>query len=188
MNIAKMKLALCALCGVLLLPATAAAYEVVDSSAQRLTDDTVLFSVTYQFGFLNREMRMPIQTVYGDTSYSDRVSYTINRGSEALENVFAPAIVLTSDEDVTVEDGQYHLPEGRNAQFTLYSFLRLDADTPTNALNLRITNLPYTMIDGADETPGSVLPNELPDYRSPSLTMTEELTITSSPVTIEVGQ
>lgn len=187
MNTVKMKLALFALCGLLIAPGTAAAYEVTDSSAQRLSDDTILFSVTYQFGFLNREMRMPIQAAYGDDTHSNRVSYTINSGSETLENVVAPAVVLTSDEDVTIEDGQYFLPEGRNAQFTLYGFLRLAEDTPTNALNLRITNLPYTMIDGSEEAIGVVLPDELPEYRTPSLTLTDGLTITSSPVTIEVS-
>lgn len=183
-----MKLALFVLCGLLVSPGLAAAYEVTDSNVTRLSDDTVLFSVTYRFGFLNREMLMPLATQYGTAETSDRVSYTISAGGETLATPYAPAIVLTSDEDVTLRDGQYHLPEGRNAEFTFYSFLRLEEDTPTNGLHAEITHLPYTMInvDKDSMSSGAVLPTEISDYRTPSLTLGSGLSIVSQTATVEV--
>ena len=177
-----MKLALFALCGLLLVPAVGSAYEVTDTDVVRLSNDTVLFSISYKFGFLNREMLMPIHTVYGDTLYSDRTSYQIESAGEVLTAPIAPAIVLT-DSDVERRGNQYYLPAGKSGEFTFISILRLDDSTAHNALKASITNLPFTMINGETETLGMVLAEELPDYATDSITMSDDITvITAEPV------
>ncbi|KXJ98177.1 MAG: hypothetical protein UZ19_OD1000776 [Parcubacteria bacterium OLB19] len=39
----------------LVLPQDASAYETTEQAAVRINDNTVLYTITYKFGFLNRE-------------------------------------------------------------------------------------------------------------------------------------
>ncbi len=183
MNMKKTKIVL-GLLALALLPQVSAAYEVTSESAVRLNDNTVLFSITYKFGFLNRDLYMPYQTAREESVFSDKVSYGFYSEGALLETGAGPAIVLTDDKDVEVLDGQYYLPRGKNAEFTLVGVLRLDETAPRNALSMHIGNLPFTMVNGDTKTPGRVLPEELNAYRTDSITFNEAVTITTSPPVI----
>lgn len=184
MNTNKLKLVLCTLCGLLFLPNLASAYEVTDTNAVRLNDDTVLFSITYKFGFLNRESLYPIIANQGNSESPEMLDYEVRGGGEAFE-AFAPAVVLSDDEDVEVRDGMYYLPEGKNAEFTLIGLLALDESDPREVLQLVINRLPYTTLNDGEMAHSEVLPEELPDYRSPQITLLGDLTITMDPQDVQ---
>lgn len=180
MNTNKIKLALCALCGVLLFPSLAGAYEVTESNAVKLSDDTVLFSITYKFGFLNRESLYPIRAQQGEADSPRTLDFQVRSAGEIVSTPVS-AVVLTEDPDVSVRDGMYHLDEGENAEFTLIGLLRLTDDTPRSALELTIERLPYVTINDNTTATGEVRASELPDYRTPQITITDQLTITATP-------
>ena len=169
------------------MPQSASAYKVTDSTAVKLSEDTILFSITYSFGFLNRDMMTPIQSTLGDAILGNRVSYEVNSANTPLATPYAPAIVLSNDKDVSIKNGQYYLPRGKNAEFTLIGLLRLKDTDPQNALQMAITNLPYTTIDGDTQALGAVLPDELKDYRTPALTLIGNNTISMRPTDIIIG-
>jgi len=183
----KMKLALLTLCVLVLMPQSASAYKVTDTDAVKLNDDTILFSITYSFGFLNRDMMTPIQATFGDALLGSRVSYEMSSANTPFVAPYAPAIVLSNDENVTIKDGQYYLPRGKNAEFTLIGLLRLKDTDPKNALQMAITNLPYTTIDGDTQALSAVLPDQLKKYVTPTLTLIGNNTISMDQTSIVVG-
>jgi len=181
-----MKLVLLTACGLVLLPQLSLAYEVTDTNVTRLNQDTVLFSITYDFGFLNRDMLTPMRAVQGQDQIVNALSYQITSANTVLENVFAPAVVLTKDSDVSMQAGQYYLPRGERAEFTLIGLLRLADTDPTNALRLEITHLPYITINGDAQSLGAVLPSELPTYRTSFITLMGNDSIVSDPGAISI--
>lgn len=182
MKTKSMKLALFALCGLMLLPQSAAAYEVTDSQAYRLDDTTYLFTVSYKFGFLNREMATPIFATRSEAD-GTKVEYAIEVNNEPASGIMG-AVVLTKDEDVVIEDGYYTLPRGRNAEFTLVGIVRTETDV--TSAGLQITKLPYLTHDDGQTWLGGVTDEELLEYRSPIFVNTTEgtATIETSVITV----
>lgn len=171
-------LALLALCGLVAIPQNSQAFEVVDSSVERLNDTTALFTISYEFGFLNRDLRMPAATVRGETAHSDRVSYQFVTSEGAVLNGFGPAIVLSNDEDVTFADDMYYVPRGKNGTFTLTGLLQLPANEPFSNIRMVVEHLPFTLLaDENTRSGGSVPADQLSDYRTPFISITENLTI-----------
>lgn len=156
---------------VFLWPLTSLAYnQATASDAQVLSSDTSLFSVTYRMSFLNREVRIPIHAARSHTdSEPTSIHYSITRNNTPYSAGVAPAIVLTDDPDVTIEDGHYVLPAGEAAEFTLYSIFR--PSTTGDALyQLSIDHLPFVLVDAEGTAELSSFPEHNPaDYQTPAL-------------------
>lgn len=164
-----MKLALFALCGLILLPQSAAAYEVTDSQAIQLDDNTYLFTISYKFGFLNRNMATPMFASNSPDS-EDKVGYQININGEPATGIQG-AVVLTKSENVTENSSYYVLPERKNAIFTLVGIVR--SDTEVKSADMIVTKLPYITNNGEESKLSGVTDEELLEYKSPTLLITE---------------
>lgn len=113
---------------------------------------------------------MPIYTERTEFSKSeDTLSYSIlNQGTTTAYGKTV-GVVLTKDEDVKVVDGQYFLPAGQSAEFTLISLLTLDEELSDTDLSLLVTHLPFTMVVDEVSHQNQLNPSELQYYQTPSI-------------------
>ncbi len=158
------------------LPQISSAYLTTEQTATKLDANTFLFTVTYKFGFLNRELRMPIGAVRGVSfgATSPFAGYVIqNDGKMVVTKGEAHSIVLSG---AKVIDNEYYLPPGKASNFTLITVLNLTPEMIAVAdeesrLSLLITSLPFTMIDKGKDIPARLNPSELQYYVTPELSI-----------------
>lgn len=190
-----MKLYLCSFAllvlGALVIPTSSQAYSVTNSTATDLGNGYALFTVTYKFGFLNREMYMPIEA-NRNTKYTEKgsdVGYSIlfNGQTEAKAttsvmnnndlsfslnyNVLpgkAKAIVLSEAE---IKDDRYYLPKGKSETFTLIALVDMRNSTMKKDISLQMTSLPFTMVDGKKQTGARLKASELESYKTSEITL-----------------
>lgn len=151
------------LMGVLLgAPSTTSAFEVTDTSAVRLTPNHVLVTVSYQFGFLNRELLMPVMADRTSERRGETVGYTLtDKDGEVITTGSTAAIVLSEAE---IRGRQYYAPAGRNRDFTLVALVR--TTDIAEDFKLTLTRLPFTLIDGDVSVGAAVTPEQLEDYQT----------------------
>jgi hypothetical protein len=151
------------LVGIITIPNTARAFDVTDTSAIRLTPNHVLLTVTYEFGFLNRELLMPIMADRTSERRGETVGYTLTGSNgEVITAGDTAAIVLSTTE---LRDDQYYLPKGRNGDFTLVALVRTTGIV--DEFKLSFTRLPFTLIDGTVTATAAVTAAQLEaDYQT----------------------
>lgn len=152
----------------LFLPQASFAYETTKQSALRINDNTVLYTITYRFGFLNREVYMPIGAVRGlaNASTSPYLGYDILDNGKATSTGKTSALVLSK---ASIKNNQYFLPEGKVADFTLVTIVTLPKEMSEEGKNmaLKVNHLPFIMVK--DKSAGRTYLNEreLEPYISP---------------------
>lgn len=159
---------------ILLSPTASEAYFTTAQSATRLTNDTVMFTVTYDFGFANRDLYMPIMAARstGADMKSHLVEFSILSDDEVLTIGTSNALVLTTDSDVKIKNGQYYLEPGESASFTLVALLTIPKEQQLDEkLSLLMTWLPFTMVKDGVEVGARLNPSELQYYRTPEVRM-----------------
>ncbi|MBY0310067.1 hypothetical protein K2Q16_02910 [Patescibacteria group bacterium] len=141
----------------------AQAYEVKDVQATRLTSEYSLFTITYEFGFLNREVLIPLDAMRGGSRRDKSVGFALmgENGTTSLHT--ALGVVLS---DVELRGRDYYLPKGKNGDFTLVAIVKT-ADV--SALGLAITRLPFVLIDGQVSVGASIAADNLGPYKTPLL-------------------
>jgi hypothetical protein len=138
------------------------AFDVGTTTATRLTPEYTLFTISYQFGFLNRELLMPYRTERNPSGRGSTVGYTIRTKDGAPYTTGeAAAIVLAK---APLIEHRYFTPTGRNTDFTL-AVLVDDATLPSGSY-LTIDRLPFTLKDGALTVEAAVGTEERAAYRS----------------------
>ncbi len=155
----------------LITPAASEAYFSTAQSATKITVDTTLFTITYKFGFLNRELYMPIVTERGlqATSTKFSVGYDLlSEDDETLNAGSATAIVLSGDKDIEIKNGRYYLPQGKSAEFTFVALVNTPANETADA-SLLVTHLPFIMVKEDEEIAARLNPSELQYYRTPEV-------------------
>lgn len=154
----------------LFLPQSSSAYETTKQSALRINDNTILYTITYRFGFLNREVYMPIGAVRGleNDSPSPYLGYDILDNGKATSTGKTSALVLSN---ASIKNNQYFLPEGKAADFTLVTIVTLPKEMSEEGKNmaLKINHLPFIMVK--DKSAGRTYLNEreLEPYISPKV-------------------
>lgn len=185
MNTLKMKLFVGIFAITLLIPGTTMAYFTTDQTATRLNAETVLYTVTYEFGFPSRELYMPIGAVRDDasTTSSPYLKYSIlDTEDNPITTGNSAALVFSNDEDVQIKDNQYFLAAGKSAKFTLVTILNIPVEEQLNASNqsLLVTSLPFTMINDGTPIPAHLNPSELQYYRTPAISnLISKVSVTS---------
>jgi hypothetical protein len=161
----KIKTLLGTLAVLLLLPAMpVSAYEATGATATRLNDEYSLLTVTYRFGFLNREALIPMDARLGGVPKDYSVGYAlVDMKGATVPVVDAKAVVLSTAE---LRGREYYIPRGKNADFTLVAIVRTTKNTD---LGLAITRLPFTMIDGDIAVRASAPGDKLGEYKTPLL-------------------
>ncbi len=170
----KIKIFLLALIALVGLPQVSSAYFTTEQTATKIDEDTLLYTVTYRFGFLNRELQMPIGAVrgleFGTTS--PYAGYIIQDDEKNVETGGSAYSIVLSNAKVV--GNEYYLPAGKSATFTLVTLLNLTPEmiTPKDGdrdLSLLMTSLPFTMMKEGKAMPGRLNPSELQYYVTPEL-------------------
>lgn len=144
------------------LPTSANAYEVVETSAVRLTPEHTMMTITYRFGFLNREYRMPLFADRTNGGRGTTVGYNlVNRDGKVISEGKTAALVFAKAE---VINRAYQLPQGRNTDFTFVAFVRTTGITEDFSLHL--TRLPFTLIDRDVTIGAAVTDKDLARYQT----------------------
>lgn len=172
-------------------PSVSQAYLTTAQSAVDLGNGTALFTVTYKFGFLNREVYMPIlakrNKEFTDTGTNAGYSILFNDKNEAkatsskvniedanvtLNYTVLPgkarAMVLSTAE---IKDGRYYLPKGKVGTFTLIALVDMSKSTIKDDISLLMTSLPFTMLDKGKIIEARLNPSELQYYKTPEVTL-----------------
>ncbi|MCD5381326.1 MAG: hypothetical protein LR008_01995 [Candidatus Pacebacteria bacterium] len=170
MNKLKIKLFIGAFAALLILPSTTHAYFTTEQSVVKITDDTVLFTVTYSFGIPGRELYMPIGAIRSNNGQtpSPYLEYNIIGDKETTFTAgTAGSLVFTNDKDVEIRNNQYYLPASESADFTLVSLVTIPKESQTQNLSLLVTSLPFTMVVDGNSYNNNLNPSELQYYRTP---------------------
>lgn len=174
MKTIKMKLFAGLLVLPLLLPQISLAYFTTDQTATKITDSTVLFTVTYRFGLEKRDLFMPILALRNlDTNAAEfAAGYTLQDGNKKTDIGTTAAIVLTDSSNVTVKDNQYFVPAGKSAEFSLTAIVNVSKqDQIDSDLSLIVSHLPFTMVNDGQSFSNHLNPSELQYYLTPSVTL-----------------
>lgn len=169
-----MKIGIFALALVVFFPHFSSAYTTTNQSAIWLSDTKALFTISYEFGFLNRELLMPIgaERSVAPADKSPYIGYELLLDGEVSKLGSTVGLALTTDDDVVYKSAQYYTPDRKSAVYTLYVIADFSEVTlPTDAkLSLALTYLPFTLINAEKESRPSYLnPTELISYRTPEI-------------------
>ena len=174
--------------GALVLPTQSQAYLTTSQSAVDVGNDMILFTISYKFGFLNREVYMPI-AAKRNKEFTDKgtdAGYSIlfdgNNNATATSSTFgsgitlnytvlpgkARAIVLSNAE---IKENRYYLPKGKNGTFTLVALVDVSKLKTKDDISLLMTSLPFTMIKDGKPIEARLNPSELQYYKTPEITL-----------------
>lgn len=137
---------------ILFLPQSSSAYGVIDETAQIVNKNTVLYTITYKFGFLNRETYLPIATVRAtldDKRSSYAVGYEILNDGEYYGLGNTVSLVLS---EAKIKNNLYYIPEGKSGEFKLVTLLYLPEGVNASDFVMKINRLPLILDDDGDKT------------------------------------
>lgn len=177
--------------GTTIAPISTEAYFTTKQTATDLGNNQVLFTVTYKFGSLNRELYMPILAKrnkdFADTGTNAGYSILVNGQTDAkatsstLSNADAnfklnysvlpgkaKAIILS---DSNIKDGRYYVPKGKSAEFTLIALVDMSKASSTENISLLMTSLPFTMVEKGKDFEARLNPSELQYYKTPTVSL-----------------
>lgn len=146
-------------------PSVVSAYGTTDQTARRITDEHVLFTISYNLGFLNRTTHTPLLATL-NSDLQSAVGFTIKNQDDALVLARTGAIVLSSNAGLF--DNRYLIEERNNADFTLFVLAVLPKSD--SEYRLAVTNLPFTLINSENVSkPAEINQEGLADFVTPSV-------------------
>jgi hypothetical protein len=154
-----------------LLPGVSQAYESTAQSAVALDARTFLYTVEYEFGFLNAEVWLPIGAARTDaSSRQGLITYKLEGSDGTPYGAGESYAVVLSDAKV-VDGKYYYVPKGGRETFTLVTIVRTPPLVLGDDLALQVTALPYTLLKNGVEKKTSHLLDSvtLTGYRTPAL-------------------
>ena len=174
---------------IFVVPSVSQAYSTTAQSAIDLGNNKALFTITYKFGFLNREAYLPIlasrnknfeasgpnagyTVLFNGKTEAKVASSTMQTNDVNLKLNYsilpgkAKAIVLS---DAQIKDGRYFLPKGKSGTFTLVAIVDMSTIANKDDMSLLMTSLPFTMIDNGKRMEAQLNPSELQYYKTPTL-------------------
>lgn len=163
---------------ILLSPTSTHAYFTSEQTAALYSPTTAIYTITYRFGFLNREAYLPIATerdlAFGTTS--DDLGYTLLTRAGSSTPVGSLTGLVVSN--ATIKDGMYYLPKGKAADFTLIAVLTVPAGENAADYALQVSSLPFYMVDNGTKIKARLNPSELQYYTTPraKLSVTQKST------------
>ena len=173
MKIFASTISIAVLFSILLTPKSSQAYRTTTQSARALDHTTALFTITYHFGFLNRELYMPImakRTNAVSATSTDTLFTLLDQSGSSTPIGLMNGLVLSN---ATIKDGQYYLPAGKAADFTLVAAVTVPMSSSSANYALKITSLPFTMVDDGTKIAGALNPSELKYYVTPKIELND---------------
>ncbi len=164
-------------------PITSHAYFTTAQTANALTENAGLFSVSYRFGALKQDFYMPttpIRNILTDTA-DNRLGYTIRTDQDDISDVgIATAVIKSSAE---VRDGYYFIPAGTASTFELIVVLQTDPYAREMDYYLQVESLPFKAQLETGLQDRRLNPSELQYYATPEIELNEE----TSPVGLKIS-
>lgn len=174
-----------------IVPSTTQAYSVTKTSATDLGNGYALFTVTYKFGFLNRDLYMPVlanrNTKFTETGSNVNYSILFDGQTKATATTStmnnsdlsvnlnysilpgkAKAIVLSK---AVIKDNQYYVPRGTSETFTLIALVDMRSSTIKNNLSLQMTSLPFTLVETKKKIEARLKEAELASYKTSAVSL-----------------
>lgn len=176
MNTQKLKLAVWLFVFSFAMPLSTHAYFTTNQTATKLSENAALFTVSYQFGFADRDLTMPITATRHLTDAGTfSLGYELLDDGEPESISISHAVVLASGAGVSIKEGKYVVSAGSSATFTLV-VLAILSDEQLRAnpdVALQVTKLPFvsTRLSDGHSIPGQLNSSELARYRTPELDM-----------------
>jgi hypothetical protein len=134
----------------LLFPDQSHAYGVTDRSVTKLSDTLTMYTISYEFGFANADLWMPMLTTQKPAD--KKLSYTTETGK-------SQAVVLS---DAKIDGRMYFVPKGKKSTFTL---LVLEEAAPNVRKGVSVTALPHIVQrDNSKKMLRNLFPQELEHY------------------------
>jgi len=152
------------------LPHVTSAYAILDQSAARLNDNTILFQVDYRLNYLNYDTYAPIFPFHvNETSTSSPyIQYSlVDEAGNKVAGLDSTSLVLSQADIV---DNQYYITDGESRPFSLVSFVTLPPElvATSGALALQIDWLPFTLVQDGKESDAAVRQKDLTnDFKTP---------------------
>lgn len=174
-----------------IVPSTTQAYSVTNTTATDLGNGYALFTVTYKFGFLNRDLYMPVlanrNAKFTETGSNVNYSILFDGQTKAIATTSAlnnndlsvnfnysilpgkaKAIVLSN---AAIKDNQYYVPQGKSETFTLIALVDMRSSTIKDDISLQMTSLPFTLVAGRKQTEARLKEAELASYKTSPVTL-----------------
>ena len=108
------------------------AQKVVDAQATRLSDTVTMYTLTYEFGFLNADLWMPLLASRKATS-----------GTVGYQSAATNSYALVLSEATITKQNMYYVPKGERATFTLMVLEEQLGPTTREVKRVQVTNLPH---------------------------------------------
>jgi hypothetical protein len=150
-------------------PSASHAFKVLDASTYRLDAHTALFTITYEFGFLNADLWMPMAAKEGSTASDFHVTYEVTDASGAPIRTTNAGVVLSG---ATLEENgddayRYSVSKKERASFMLIGLVTSQNPLPSGA-TLSVTSLPFAILkDGERKPTGQVVEQSvLSEYKT----------------------
>ncbi len=169
----KIKFILLLVVVLLSVPKLSLAFDVLDQKAVWLNHNTFLYTITYEFGFVNRDFRMPtvaFRDLTSDAS-SPFISYSFKKNAERMsDNFLSHAAVLSKAE---IRNGKYYVAEGKKEKFTLVVIgmvpSKMISDKVFDGVSVQVDSLPFNLIGEGTETINLLHAEKIKDYTTPEL-------------------
>jgi len=156
---------------VVLFPESSSAYKTTEQTAVRLNENTILYTISYRFNFLNRDTYMPIMTKRETENFtsSPYLSYQIFDGEEVFNEGDVKALVLSKTK---IDNSHYFSRAGITTDFMLVAILTLPQSVVNEGgdFSLKVKSLPIkTEIESENEEKNEVTQVDLSEYITPSI-------------------
>lgn len=135
----------------------AEAYELTNTTAYRLNDQYVLYTVSFKMGFLNRVLSLPLATNNSQNPLGAEINF-VTKDQDGKIVKFKTHSVLLSTGKAKLKDKKYTLPMGKNDTFTFVTIAEIPKSD--NEYSLQITKLPYITIDNKNTARLSLIDNK----------------------------
>lgn len=136
------------ICGFVLAlaPVGAEAYKSTKQTATRVNDTTVLYTIDYDFGFLNADVWLPIVSRRdANTSTSTTLlTYELRTPSVTYTEGTAYSLVLSK---AAIQNNRYYIPKGERAKFSLVTLLKnpIGNTVAGDSVSLQVTSLMHAL-------------------------------------------
>lgn len=121
-------------------PALGHAFAPTATAAVQVTDTSYLFMFDLNLGYEQYHMLVP---VFGS-------SFELESTDPSVQVADAAVITLG---DTRAHNGTYHVEKGDGASFTILAVVTLEeALADDGAVRLQVTDVPFTLVDTADDT------------------------------------
>ena len=164
----------------IVIPQTGEAYTATKQTSVRLSDNVLMFLLTYEFGHDSFSYKMPV-VAKRNTSSPDVMSYDILKDGKLRTDIGQSVGLVLSN--AKIEGGKYVVPQGEAKEFTLVTFLTLPADRSASSTDyaLAVSNLPFELGKNGTYTKNHLNESELTNYRTPVIGTDQKVGITLRP-------